>query len=156
MAVFVRTRVDSVRAILVPAFTVNATAAAVGFVVGSLAAWYETAVLLGGLPIPAMLVGIGYGVLFLVFAVAVVAAFAAVVRGVLATAGVALAVLLVLAIIGNFGSLGRWLPTRLAGAMDALVRGTSPGDFAPALGVTVVLTAGLVWFAVATGSRREL
>lgn len=156
MAVFLRTRVDSVGTILLPAFTVTAAAAIAGLVIGTLAAWYETAVLLGGLPPGRMLAGIAYGALFLVFAVALVAGLAAVVRGVLATAGAALALLLVLAIVGNFGSLGRWLPTTLAGASAALVRDTGPAYYLPAAAVTVVSAAVLLWFAVAMSSRREL
>lgn len=156
MAVFVRTRVESVRTILVPAFTVNAAAAVGALVLGSLSAWYETSVLLGGLPAGRMLVGIAYGSLYLVFAVATVAAVAAVVRGVLAAAGIAVTILLVLALIGNFGSLGRWLPTSLVGSLDALVRKAEPADYLPAAGITVVLVAALVWFAAAMGSRREI
>jgi ABC-2 type transport system permease protein len=156
MAVFLRTRVDSVRTILIPAFTVNAAAATAGLAIGSLAAWYETTVLLGGLPPWHMLAGFAYSALFLVFAVATVAAVAALVRGVLAAAGIALTILLVLAILGNFGSLGRWLPTSLAGSMAGLVRDTGPADYLPATAITVVLTVGLVWLAVSTGSRREL
>lgn len=156
MAVFLRTRVDSVRSILLPAFTITAAAAAGGLVLGSLAAWYETAVLLGGVPAGRMLLGIGYGALFLVFAVALVAAVAGVVRGVLATAGVALALLLLLAIAGSFGALGRWLPTGLAGAMDPLVRGAALTHHLPAAAVTAASTAALLWFAISTSARREL
>jgi ABC-2 type transport system permease protein len=156
MAVFVRTRVDSVREILVPALTVNAGAAVAGLVAGSLAAWYETTVLLGTLPPWPMVVGIAYGCLYLVFAVSTVAAVAAVVRGVLATAGVAVTVLLGLAIIGNVGSLGRWLPAGLVGAEDALVRGVAPTGYLPAAAVTVAATAALVWFAATMGAKREL
>ena len=156
MAVFVRTRVDSVRAILVPAFTVNAGAAVAGLVAGSLAAWYETAVLLGALPPWRMLAGIACGSLYLVFAVSTVAAVAALVRGVMATAGVAVTLLLGLAIVGNVESLGRWLPTYLVGALDALVRGSAPTDYLPAAVVTVAVTGVLVWFAAAMGAKREL
>lgn len=156
MAVFLRTRVDSVRAILVPAFAVNAAAAVAGFVLGTLAAWYETAILLGALPAARMLIGMAYGALFLIFAVAVVAAIAAVVRGVLAAAGAAIAILLVLAILGNFGSLGRWLPTGLAGAMAPIVRDVSPANYLPAVAVTVAAAAALLWFAAVSGERREV
>ena len=55
MAVFLRTRVGSVRDIMLPAYAVNTGAAVAGLVVGSLAAWYETAVLLGALPTRRML-----------------------------------------------------------------------------------------------------
>ena len=156
MAAFLRTRVDSIVSIVGPAFTLNAAAAVAGFVAGSLAAWYETAVLLGAPPAGRLLAGIGYGALFLVFAVAVVAAVAASVRGVLGTAGIALAILLVLALVGNIGALGRWLPTNLAGAMVALLRGGSPTDALPTAGMTVALTAALLWYAVTVGGRREL
>jgi ABC-2 type transport system permease protein len=156
MAIFLRTRVDSVRTILLPAFSLNAAAAGAGFVIGSLAAWYETAVLLGGLPVGRMLAGVAYGALFLVFVVATVAAVAAVVRGVLASAGVALAVLITVALLGNLGSPGRWLPTALASAPTALVRDASPTDYLRPAGVAVGLTAALVWFAAVMGSRREL
>jgi hypothetical protein len=70
-----------VRAVLVLAYLVKsvvAVAVAVaGLVAGSLAAWYETAVLLGRLPTAWMLLGIGLVALFLAFAVAVVALGAA-------------------------------------------------------------------------------
>lgn len=174
MAVFLRTRVGSVRPIVVAAYTVNALAAVSGLVLGCLAAWYETAVLLGPLPTGRMIAGIGYGALFLVFAVAVVAAVAAVARGVLATAGITLVALLVLAILGSVRTIGRWLPTNLAGAVAGLVRdagptatgasagsvsastGLLPADLLPAAGVTAVLTVGLLALAVRLGARREL
>lgn len=156
MAVFLRTRVPGVRAIVVPAFTVNAAAAAAGLVAGALCAWYETAVLLGPLPSLRMLAGIGYGVLFLAFAVATVAFFAALSRGVLATAGMALVLLLVLAIVGGLTRFGEWLPTYLTGAMSGLVRGGHVADYLPAAGVTAALCVALVAAAIAIGERREV
>jgi ABC-2 type transport system permease protein len=156
MAVFLRTRVDSVRTILVPALTVSAGAAIAGFTLGCLAAWYETVVLLGAVSPWRMLAGIGYGALFLGFVVALVAAVAAMTRGVVAAAGVALAALLTLAILAAIGPVGRWLPTSLAGALAAVVRDRSPADYLPAAGVTVVAGAALIWFAVRAGAQREL
>lgn len=156
MAVFLRTRVESVRTIVMPAFLVNVAAAVAGLVIGSVAAWYETAVLLGGLPAWRMLAGIGYGALFLVFAVATVAAVAALVRGVLAAAGIALTFLLLLAILGNLGPLGAWLPTSLAAAQAELARDASPADYLPAAAITTVAALTFVWFAIFMGSRREL
>ena len=156
MAIFLRTRVDSVGRILVPALAVNTAAAVLGFVLGVAATWYETAVLIGAPPVGRMLVGLGYGVVFLVFAVATVAAVASVVRGTLAAAGVSLVALLVMAVLGNIGWLGHWLPTGLAGALAAVVRDTDPVDYLPAVGVSVVLTGLLVWFATVMGSRREI
>jgi ABC-2 type transport system permease protein len=156
MAIFLRTRVDSVRSILVPALSVSALAAVVGFLLGTAAAWYETAVLIGGLPVGRMLVGFAYGALFLVFAVATVAAIASLVRGTLAAAGTTLVVLLALAVLGSFGKLGHWLPTGLAGAMSTVVGDGDPVDYLPAVGVSVVAIVALAWCASVMGSRREL
>jgi ABC-2 type transport system permease protein len=156
MAVFLRTRVRGVRSILVPAYVVNAGAAVGGFVAGSLAAWYETTVLLGRVPAIDMLAGIAYGALFLGFAVAVAALVAAVARGVLATAGVTLVMLLAMAILDGLTRLGRWLPTHLAGAMPELVGGAEIGDYLPAAAITLGLTLGAVSGAIALAGRREL
>ena len=156
MAIFLRTRVDSVRRILVPALSTNAIAAVGGFLLGTAAAWYETAVLIGGLPVGRMLVGFAYGALFLVFAVATVAAVASLVRGTLAAAGITLVVLLAMAVLGSFGTLAHWLPTGLAGALSTVVQGADPVDYLPAVGVSVAAIAALVWCASVMGSRREL
>jgi len=156
MAVFLRTRVRAVRDIVIPAYLVNAGGAAAALVAGSLAAWYETTVLLGAVPVAPMLIGIALGALFLAFAVALTAAVASVVRGVAATAGISLAGLLGLALLGGLTPLGQWLPTRLAGALTELVRGASAGDYAPAATITLVATAAAVAIAVRAGSRREL
>jgi ABC-2 type transport system permease protein len=156
MAVFLRTRVRGVRDIVIPAFLVNCGAASVALLAGSLAAWYETAVLLGGLPVVEMLAGIAYGALFLCFAVAVTAFAASVVRGVLATAGVTLVALLGLAIVGGLTVADRWLPTHLAGAMAGLVDGGRVVDYLPAAATTTCATLALVTLAVVLGARREL
>ncbi len=156
MAIFLRTRVKSPVSILVPALVVNAGAALVALLVGTAAAWYETAVLLGGLPVGRTLIGLGYGALFLIFAVVLVAAAASVTRGALAAAGVAIVVLLVMAIVGGLGSLDRWMPTSLGGAMGSVVRDTSPAHYLPAAAIAVALTALSAWFAAATTARREI
>ncbi|WP_327002203.1 hypothetical protein OHA72_44855 [Dactylosporangium sp. NBC_01737] len=157
MAVFLRTRITGVRAVIIPAYAVTTGAAVAALLLGTLAAWYETGVLLGPLPVARMLAGIGFGAVFLAFAVAAVAlAAAAVVRGVLAAGGVTLAVLLAMAILGGIGGLGRWLPTTLAGAPAGLVDGTAPGFYLPATAVTVAGTAAALAGAIVLGGRREL
>jgi ABC-2 type transport system permease protein len=156
MAVFLRTRVPAVRHIVVPAYVMTAAAAAAALVAGSLAAWYETAVLLGPVPVTAMLTGMALGSLFLAFAVSLTAAVASVMRGAAATAGVTLAALLLLAIVGGLTPLGRWLPTRLAGAMTELVRGASTLDYWPAVLTSLAGTAVAVTVAVMMGGRREV
>jgi ABC-2 type transport system permease protein len=156
MAVFLRTRVRGVREIIVPAYAVNAGAAVGALVAGALAAWYETAVLLGPLPFGRMLTGIACAALFLVFAVAVTAFVASLVRGALATAGVSLVILLGMAILGNLGGLHRWMPTTLFSALAGLVDGSRPADFVPAAAIAIVASAVALIGAVAFGARREL
>ena len=156
MAVFLRTRVSSVRSIILPAYAMNTGAAIGGLVLGTLAAWYETSVLLGGLPAGRMLAGVALGAVFLAFAVAVVALVASMVKGVVATAGVSLGILLGLAILANLPGVGRWLPTSLAGAIVGLVRGGSMAGYWPAVATSAVLAVAAVAGAVLLGARREL
>jgi ABC-2 type transport system permease protein len=156
MAVFLRTRVEGVGAIIGPAYAVTAAAAGAGLVAGSLAAWYETGVLLGPLPVGRMVLGIVLGVEFLAFVVALTALVAALVRGTVATVGLTLGAMLGLAILGNLGGLGRWLPTTLPGAMAGLVRFTPPVQYLPATLVTALATVAALAGAVTLGAHREL
>ncbi|AQZ61263.1 unnamed protein product [[Actinomadura] parvosata subsp. kistnae] len=155
MAVFLRTRVRGAAAVILPAYLVSAAAAVSALTLGTLAAWYETAVLLGGLPVARLLVGLACGALFLAFAVAVTALAAAITRGVAATAGAALAALLALAVADGLTGVP-WLPTRLAGAMETLVRGEPATGLPAGAALTAALTAGALAAAVAVSDRREL
>ncbi|WP_327004426.1 hypothetical protein OHA72_56910 [Dactylosporangium sp. NBC_01737] len=156
MAVFLRTRITGVRAVIIPAYTVTTGAAVAALLLGTLAAWYETEVLLGPLPVARVLAGIGFGAVFLAFAVAAVALATAVVRGVLAASGVTLAVLLSMAIVGGVDGVGRWLPTTLSGALAGIVGGAAPSSYLPATAVTVACTAAALTGAIVLGGRREL
>ena len=131
-------------------------AAAGAFVLGALAAWYETAVLLGAPPTGRLLAGIGLTSLFLAFAVALTAAAAYLVRGVLATAGVTIVLLLVLALLGNIPALGKWLPTTLLGSVPGLAGGAPWSQYLWAALVTVLATVGALVVAVRLADRREL
>lgn len=157
MGVFLRTRVSDVRSILAPRVVLTTVFVVVAFVIGALAAWYETWVLLGPLDVGAMMVGIGYGSLFLVFVVALVAAAAGRSNSVLGTVMVSIVVLLVMPILGISDAIGRWLPTHLGGSLGALTAGDlTASDYLPAAAVTVVVSAALLWLAVWLAERREL
>jgi ABC-2 type transport system permease protein len=157
MGVFLRTRVRSVRDILLPRFVVTAVAVLASFLVGAIAAWYETWVLIGAPDTGAVLAGIGYGLLFLLFVVALVAAVAGRASTVLGTVMVSIVVLLVMPILGVAEAIGRWLPTHLAGALGALPSGAvEASDYLGAAAVTVVVTVALMWAAVQLAQRREL
>lgn len=156
MGVFLRTRVRSIREILLPRVVVTGAAVLVAYVMGSLAAWYETWVLIGDPGFTNVLVGIGYGSLFFVFVVALVAAIAGRASSVLATVMTAMVVLVALPIVGVADEVGRWLPSRLAGALGSLPAGALPSDYGPSIVVTVVASAVLLWLAVNLAGRREL
>lgn len=155
LAAFLRTRAPIPR-LLAPRYAVALLAAGTAFTVGMLLAWYETVVLLGSLPVGAMLAGIGLSWVYLAFAVAVVALSAALVRSTLAVVGLAAGVLITLPVFGVLDVVSPWLPSTLVMAPDALVRGAEVGDYARAAGVTVVATAGALVAAVALLRRREL
>ena len=157
MGIFLRTRVPQVLRILIPRMVVTAVAVVVAFVLGSLAAWYETWALIGTLDARAVVAGVAYGSLFLVFVVALVAAVAGRAGSVLGTVMVSILILLVMPVIGIADALGRWLPSHLAGALGALPSGAArPADYLGAASVTMAAIAGLTWLAVALARRREL
>ncbi|HZD79976.1 MAG TPA: hypothetical protein VE646_08040 [Actinomycetota bacterium] len=155
-AAFLRSRVPGPATILVPKFTLNAAAAVAAFVLGMLAAWYETVVLIGEVSIPAMIAGMAYGSLYLAFSVAVVALSAALARGVAGVAGLSLAVLIALPILGQVGVMKPWLPSELVGAPVDLVGGGSAATFLRAAGVSLGATAVALWAAARLLSAREV
>lgn len=157
MGVFLRTRVRNIGQILTPRVVVTAAAVVVTFVVGAGAAWYETWVLIGAPDAQAVLAGIGFSSLFLVFVVAIVAAVAARARTVLGTVMGSIVILLLLPILGLPDAVGRWLPSHLAGSLAALPTGaTQPSDYVGATVVTVAAIAFLLWLAGRLAARREL
>ena len=155
-AAFLRTRVRSMWQLVLPKVAVNALAAAGAFAIGALAAWYETAVLLGGLPAAATLAGIAYVAAYLAFAVSLTALAAALLRGVVGTALAALAALLLLGLVGSLGVLADWLPSHLVGSLHVLARGGDPGEFLRAALITVVLGAVAVAAATWRLARRDV
>ncbi|HSJ35117.1 MAG TPA: hypothetical protein VLB85_08700 [Acidimicrobiia bacterium] len=157
MGVFLRTRVESVREILVPRVVVTTAAVLVAFLLGALTAWYETWALIGAPDAGAVLAGIGFGLLFLVFVVALVAMIAGRANSVLGTVMIAVVVLLVMPIIGVVEAVGRWLPTHLAGALGALPAGAAEvSDYAGATVVTTLAIVFFLWLAVRLAEGREL
>jgi ABC-2 type transport system permease protein len=157
MGVFLRTRVPDVRTILTPRFVVTVVAVVGSFLLGGLAAWYETWVLIGGLGAAEVVAGMFFGSLFLVFVVALVAAVAGRASSVLGTVMVSIVVLLVMPIFGIADAIGRWLPSHLGGALAAIPAGTTTAsDYLPATAVTLVATAALLFLAVRFATTREL
>ena len=156
MGVFLRTRVDRIWDILLPRLTISFLAIAAAFVLGALAAWYETAVLIGGLPVGGTLAGIGYGLLYLALVVAVVAAATSRAENVLGAVLITAVVLLAMPIIGIVDPIGRWLPAHLVGALAGIAGGVEVGEYVPAAAVAVVAAGLCLLLAVRWSQAREL
>ena len=156
LSTFLRTRASSMWQLIAPRFTVTAVAAVAAYTLGTLAAWYETALLLGQPPAGAMLAGLLCGSAFLIFAVSVAAAAASVARGTLAAVGITLAVLLGLPLLGLAGPLHSWLPSTLLTAPVALLTHASLGDYLPALATAAAGSALLLALATSRLAHREV
>ncbi len=156
MGVFLRTRVTSVWAILIPRLVVSFALCSAAFVLGTATAWYETWALLGPLSVSAVAWGTLFGILFIAFLVSVVAAIAQWAKGVLGTVLVSLVVLIVLPILGIVHTIQVWLPTRLGGALTELTSGTPASDFWRASLVAVLATVGLLALTARGARRREI
>ncbi|MDJ0953655.1 MAG: hypothetical protein QNJ81_08245 [Acidimicrobiia bacterium] len=156
MGIFLRTRVGHVRDILTPRVVVMTAAVVAAFTLGSVAALYESVVLMGSLPIGGWALGTMLGSLYLAFAVAVVAAVAAKAKSVLVTVMITVGVLLALPIVGIAPEIAEWLPSYLVGAIDGLVRDAAFSDYLRSIAVTLALIAGSLWLAVHWAGQREL
>jgi ABC-2 type transport system permease protein len=150
-AIFFRTRVASTWQLIAPRAAVMAAAAAVAYLLGTLAAWYETTLLIGSLPASQVLAGVICGAIYLAFAVAVTTLAASFARSTIATAGIAFMILLVLPILGTVHVVARWLPSALVNAPVDVVSGTHQfGYFWPAFIVAAAASAA----ALAAATRR--
>jgi len=156
VATFLRTRVGSIWQLVTPRFTVNALAGAGAYLLGALAAWYETDLLIGSVPAGEMLAGILCACVYLAFAVAVTSAAASVVRGMVGTIGLTVVVLLLLPIADTLHAVQDWLPSTLASAPVNLLNGAHLSHYLPAFGVTVAASAALLAVAVARLGAREV
>jgi len=156
LAAFYRTRVRPVDRVVLPRFTMTSTAVSVAYVLGALAAWYETTLLIGDLSAGAVIEGLLCGSAYLVFAVAVVCAAASMARNTLGTVGIALAFLLLLPLAGPSPVARKWLPSTLVGAPIDLLGTAQLSDYAPALVAAATASAALVTLAVERLKRREV
>lgn len=156
-ATFLRTRVERTWQLVLPRFAVTAVAAAAAYLLGTLGAWYETAVLIGSLPVRGMLAGMLCGAAYQAFAVAVTALAASGVRSVVDTIGVTLAILIALPIVGTLHVIANWLPSALASAPTQLASGADQfGHFGPALAVTAAAMLAALAGATARLHKREI
>jgi ABC-2 type transport system permease protein len=157
LAVFYRTRAPGPFTLIWPRFASSCALAVSAYALGTALAWFETGILIGPLPVGAVLAGVALQTVYLVFAIAVVAFASTLVRSTLSTVGISIAVLfLVLPIITLTPAVSPWLPTKLATAPAELVTGGSAADYLRALLVSVAATAGLLALAVRRARHRDL
>ena len=156
-AIFFRTRVASTWQLIAPRATVMAAAAAAAYLLGTLAAWYETTLLIGSLPARQVLAGVSCGAVYLAFAVAVTALAASFARSTIATAGIAFMILLSLPILGTVHVVARWLPSALVNAPVDVVNGTHQfGYFWPAFFAAATASAAALAAATRQLNGREV
>lgn len=156
LAAFLRTRVTRPAALLLPRYAVVTITSMLALALGTAVAWGLTVPLLGELAVGPMLLGTLFGALYLAFAVAVVAAAGAWLGGLLPTVLASLLLLLVLPVLGVLPAIQPWLPSHLVLAAVALLEGEAASGYLRTVGVTVVLTAGLLVLAGRLLERREL
>lgn len=159
LAAFFRTRVPGMWQLVAPRFTAYAVAGAVAYLVGTLAAWYETRLLIGSLPVAGLLAGVLCGVVYLALAVALTAFAASLTRTTVASVGITLGILLALPLLADVHAISNWVPSALIGAPADLVASPPGHDllhFVPALGVSAVAGALALAASVAGLRRREI
>lgn len=156
IGVFFRTRVPEVGRLLAPRYVVTTAAVVAAFVLGVVAAWYETWVLIGAPDAAGMLVGTGLGALYLAFAVAVVGLAASVAPSVVTTVAVSVVALLALPLLAIVEAVAPYVPSALVGALPDLAGGGDAAAYTRAAVTTVLVTAGVLALAVARSGRREL
>ena len=156
LATFLRTRVGSIWQLITPRYTVNAAAAIAAYVLGTLAAWYETNLLIGSLPAAAMFEGMLCEACYLAFVVALSAMAASVVKNTLGAVGLTVVLLLALPIAALAHSIQNWLPSALVNAPYDLVSGTHLSHYLPAIGTALVAAALLLIGTAARLRSREV
>ncbi len=157
LATFLRTRVNGMWQLVVPRFAVSAGAAAVAYVLGTLAAWYETQVLIGSLRAAAVFGGMLCGAVYLIFAVALTALAASLVRSVVGTVATALGILVVLPIASVWHAISGWLPSALVNGPVDLANGTQQlSHFVPCLLVSIAVSGAALTLAVRRLRAREI
>ncbi len=154
---FLRTRVSSVRTVVLPKFWMNAVAAAAAFTVGAILTWVLTALLIDPLPTAGMLAGIVCWWLYLGFAVSVVTLAAGLSRSVVGAAGLTVVVLVALPLGAQVvGVIEPWVPSTLVGSLSALADGEPMSSFLRAAAVAVVATAACLFAGIRLLARREV
>jgi ABC-2 type transport system permease protein len=156
LAAFYRTRVRPFDLVIIPRYLVSATIVSVSYSLGAFGAWYETTVLLGHLNPGRYLLGIGFTIVYLWFAIAIVTLAASLTRSVAGAASAAIAILLALPIAGSLRPLNPWLPSSLLGAQIAMTRADSATSYFHASAIGIAAAAAVMLVALHRLRHREI
>lgn len=156
LATFYRTRVRHPAVLLLPRYFSTAAATLAALALGTVAAGYETAVLIGRASPVVLVGGFGLEALWMCFALAVVTAWSALVRGMVGVVGCTLATLLALALPAAAGVPASWLRTSLAAGLGALVGAHHSGPLWHGVLVTASATVLLLVAATRRIQRRVM
>lgn len=155
LAAFYRSRVRKPTDLLLPRFLTVYVATCVALLVGIIAAWYETYVLIGPVQPGRLAIGFGFEALWTLLAIAVVALWSTTLRSVLAVVAWSIAILLVFSLISMVHVLAPWSPSALSSSIGAVVSENSPGHFT---GVSIISGTGallLLATAISRLGKRE-
>jgi ABC-2 type transport system permease protein len=156
LGVYYRSRAARFADLLVPRVVVTGLAVVAAHLCGMLAAWFETASLLGAPNVSGLLQATALQSLYLLFAVCVTALASTLVRGALGAVGAALADLLLIPILQNIPALAHWAPSALTATPAALAGNDLSGHYPTAIATTLVLSAGALTLALLRGARAGL
>jgi ABC-2 type transport system permease protein len=155
LAAFYRTRIHQPVRLVFHRYVMVTMASIVMLACGTLAAWYETTILLGSVSPGALMAGFALEALWLCFVTALVTLFASVIRNVLGVAGAAIGLLFILSLLGSFSAMKSWVPSRLSGSGADFVLHTTDGLW-QAASVTVGATIAALVIAIYQLGNREL
>jgi ABC-2 type transport system permease protein len=154
LAIFLRSRA-TVPQILAPRYVTTYGLAAVSTAVGAFVALGLTRVILGPPPSTEVLLGATLFIVYVGFVIAMVGVIASLIRSVLVTSVVSILALIISGLLRLIPVIGQALPGKLSSATIELMDG-GVFDYWPAIAVTLVATAGLLWIASYRLTRREI
>ncbi|UGQ14807.1 hypothetical protein LO772_15275 [Yinghuangia sp. ASG 101] len=157
LAAFYRTRTRRAWELVLPRWTVAAAAVCIANAVATGIVWVELHGLFGSVSDRLILYAALFNMLYLLMALGMVAGAAAFLRRPVAIFGAALMALILLPLPRLWRPMRGWEPSGLGGAGVNLLDGSdTPGDYAAASLVAVLLTAALLGLAVWRIGRREM
>ncbi|HSA51841.1 MAG TPA: hypothetical protein VLH10_17235 [Yinghuangia sp.] len=157
LAAFYRTRTRRAWELVLPRWMVCAAAVCIANAVATGIVWAELRGMFGAVSTRLILYSALFNTLYLLMALGLAAGAAAFLRRPVAIFGAALVSLILLPLPRLWKPMRDWEPSSLGGAGVRLLEGSaSPGDYAAASLVAVLLTAALLCLAVWRIGRREM